>query len=81
MGLSDVILGSAKAGVPLESQKDPPYLLSADCRHCSLDCGRPFHTFNIVDDFNHEDLRIKLVLNLPTQRVVCVLNRLAANRG
>lgn len=36
---------------------------------------------NIVDDFNREALSIEIDLNLPAQRVVRVLDRIAANRG
>ncbi|MCF2030885.1 integrase core domain-containing protein, partial [Escherichia coli] len=38
-------------------------------------------TFNVVDDFNREALSIEIDLNLPAQRVVRVLDRIAANRG
>ena len=36
---------------------------------------------NVVDDFNREALSIEIDLNLPAQRVVRVLDRIAANRG
>lgn len=49
--------------------------------HDSLICGRRFRTFNVVDDFNREALSIEIDLNLPAQRVVRVLDRIAANRG
>lgn len=44
-------------------------------------CGRRSRTFNVVDDFNREALSIKIDLNLPTQRAVRLLDRIAANRG
>ncbi|MGQ7122743.1 integrase core domain-containing protein, partial [Escherichia sp. HC-CC4] len=37
--------------------------------------------FNVVDDFNREALSIEIDLNLPAQRVVRVLDKIAANRG
>lgn len=54
---------------------------SVDFMHDALICGRRFRTFNIVDDFNREALSIEIDLNLPAQRVVRVLDRIAANRG
>lgn len=43
--------------------------------------GRRFRTFNVVDDFNREGLAIEVDLNLPSERVVRVLERIAAWRG
>ncbi|WP_218709304.1 IS3 family transposase [Citrobacter braakii] len=54
---------------------------SVDFMHDALVCGRRFRTFNVVDDFNREALSIEIDLNLPAQRVVRVLDRIAANRG
>ncbi len=41
--------------------------------------GRCFRTFSIVNDFNREVISIEIVLNLPSQRVLRVLERNAAN--
>jgi putative transposase len=54
---------------------------SVDFMHDALICGRRFRTFNVVDDFNRGALSIEIDLNLPAQRVVRVLDRIAANRG
>ena len=54
---------------------------SVDFMHDALVCGRRFRMFNVVDDFNREALSIEIDLNLPAQRVVRVLDRIAANRG
>lgn len=54
---------------------------SADFMHDALYCGRRFRTFNLVDDYNRELLAIEIDLNLPAQRVVRVLDRVAAWRG
>lgn len=43
--------------------------------------GRKFRTFNLLDDFNREALGIEINLNLPAQRIVRVLDRVAAWRG
>ena len=54
---------------------------SVDFMHDALVCGRRFRTFNVVDDFNREALSIEIDLNLPSPRVVCVLDMIAENRG
>ena len=54
---------------------------SMDFMHDALSCGRKFRTFNVVDDFNREALKIEIDLNIPAQRVVRVLERNVANRG
>jgi len=43
--------------------------------------GRRLRTFNVVDDFNREGLAIEVDLNLAAERVVRVLERIAAWRG
>lgn len=54
---------------------------SMDFMSDSLFCGRRFRTFNVVDDFNREVLAIEVDLNLPSQRILRVLDRIAAWRG
>lgn len=49
--------------------------------HDALVCGRRFRTYNLVDDFNREALAIEIDLNIPTLRVIRVLDRSVANRG
>lgn len=49
--------------------------------HDALVCGRRFRTFNVGDNFNREALSIEIDLNQPAQRVVRVLDRIAAKRG
>lgn len=55
--------------------------LSIDFMSDALWCGRRFRTFNAVDDCNREALAIEIDLNLPTARVIRVLERIAAWRG
>ena len=43
--------------------------------------GRRFRTFNVVDDYNREALTIEVDLNLPSQRVIRMLERIALTRG
>ena len=54
---------------------------SMDFMSDSLITGRRFRTFNIVDDFNREALAIEIDLNLPSPRVIRVLDRVIAERG
>jgi len=54
---------------------------SADFMSDALWCGRRYRTFNVVDDFNREALMIDIDLNLPAQRVIRALERIAAWRG
>ena len=54
---------------------------SMDFMSDSLQCGRRFRTFNLVDDFNREALAIEIDLNLPAPRVIRVLERAIAWRG
>ncbi|WP_249546162.1 IS3 family transposase [Escherichia coli] len=52
-----------------------------DFMHDALVCGHRFRTFNVVDDFNREALSIEIDLNLPAQRMVSVLDRIAGIRS
>ena len=54
---------------------------SADFMSDALWGERRFRTFNVVDDFNRELLAIEVDFNLPAQRVVRTLDRIAAQRG
>jgi putative transposase len=54
---------------------------SIDFMSDALWSGRRFRTFNVADDFNRELLAIEIDLNLPTARVIRVLERIAAWRG
>ena len=54
---------------------------SIDFMSDALWCGRKFRTFNVVDDYNREALAIEIDLNLPAQRIIRVMDRVAAWRG
>lgn len=54
---------------------------SIDFTSDALWCGRRFRTYNVLDDFNREALAIEVDLNLPAERVVRTLERIAAWRG
>jgi len=47
----------------------------------TLSSGRTFRTLNIVDQYSRECLALEVDSSLPGQRVVRVLDRLAADRG
>lgn len=54
---------------------------SVDFMSDALWCGRKFRTFNVVDDYNREALAIEIDLNLPSPRVIRVLERITERRG
>ena len=54
---------------------------SIDFMHDSLNNGRSFRTFNVIDDYNRESLAIEVDFSLPSERVIRVLNRLILERG
>jgi putative transposase len=54
---------------------------SIDFMSDSLWDGRKYRTFNVVDDHSREVLAIEIDINLPAQRVIRTLDRIALNRG
>lgn len=66
---------------PLKVPESINQCWSIDFMSDALWCGRKFRTFNVVDDYNREVLGIEIDLNLPAQRIVRVLERIAAWRG
>ena len=54
---------------------------SLDFMSDSLDNGRSFRTFNVLDDFNREGLWIEIDTSLPAARVTRVLDMIASERG
>lgn len=54
---------------------------SADFMSDALWSGRRFRTFNVIDDYNREALRIEIDTSLPAARVVRALNELIELRG
>lgn len=54
---------------------------SMDFMSDNLYSGKHFRTFNIIDDYNRELLAIEIDMSLPAQRVIRVLDRIAAYRG
>lgn len=54
---------------------------SMDFMSDTLADGRPFRTFNVVDDFSRECLAIEVDTSIPGLRVARVLDRVAGERG
>ena len=59
----------------------PNHCWSVDFMRDTLYSGRVFRTFNAVDDYNREALAVEIDTNLPSGRVVRVLDRIADERG
>ncbi len=54
---------------------------SADFMSDALYDGRAFRTFNVIDDYNREALRIEVDVSLTAERVIRVLDQLITIRG
>ena len=66
---------------PLEVPLYPNHTWSADFMSDGLWSGRRFRTFNVIDDFNRESLRIEIDTSLPALRVIKALDELVELRG
>jgi putative transposase len=66
---------------PLIQPETVNFCWSLDFMSDSLQNGRSFRTFNVLDDFNREALWIEIDLSLPAARVTRVLDMLAIWRG
>lgn len=66
---------------PLLQPLSPNVTWSMDFVHDGLISGRPFRSFNVIDDFNREALNITLDTSLTSQRVIRELERLIDWRG
>lgn len=54
---------------------------SMDFMHDSLEDGRAYRLFNVIDDFNREGLSIEVDFSLPAERVIRVLDQIIEWRG
>lgn len=66
---------------PLEVPAAPNQTWSADFMADALWSGRRFRTFNVIDDYNREALRIEIDTSLPALRVIRALDELVEIRG
>lgn len=71
----------SRAPVRLEEQATVNGCWSIDFMSDALLSGQRFRTFNVLDDFSREILAVEVDTNLPTARIIRVLDRLAAWRG
>jgi putative transposase len=71
----------ARVKVPLLIPAKPNEVWSADFMADALWSGRRFRTFNVLEDFNREALRIEIDTNLPARRIVRALEELIELRG
>src|SRR5690606_16191209 len=46
----------------------------------ALACGRPFRTFNLIDDFNREGVHIEIDTSITSARLVRIFERIAQER-
>lgn len=54
---------------------------SMDFMHDSLEDGRSYRLFNVIDDFNREGLVIEVDFSLPAERIIRALEQLIEWRG
>ena len=52
-----------------------------DFMHAQLSDGHSFRTFNVIDDFNREDLAVEVDISLPALRVIRALDQVIEWRG
>ena len=69
------------APAPLLQPIYPNQAWSLDFMGDALADGRGFRTFNVIDDYNREALRIEVDLSLTAERVIRVLEQLLVVRG
>lgn len=70
-----------QAPAPLLQPIRPNQSWSADFMSDALWDGRPFRTFNLMDEFNREGLRIEVDVSLTAARVTRVLDQVTLMRG
>lgn len=71
----------ARVKQSLEVGDSPNQSWSCDFMADALWSGRRFRTFNVIDEFNREALRIEIDTSLPAARVVRALSELVEVRG
>lgn len=71
----------ARVKEPLLQPLYPNLSWSMDFMHDGLISGKPFRTFNVIDDFNREGLNITLDTSLNSLRVIRELDKLIEWRG
>lgn len=72
---------AARIKQPLLQPLEPNLHWSMDFMRDSLFQGKPFRTFNVIDDFNREVLNITISKSITANRVIEELNQLISWRG
>ena len=70
-----------EAPVPLAQPEAINEVWSMDFMHDSLENGRAYRLFNVIDDFNREGLGIEVDFSLPAERVTRTLEQVIEWRG
>jgi len=71
----------ARVKQPLLQPLVPNLSWSMDFMRDTLWIGKPFRTFNVIDDFNREALNITVAKSITSERVISELNQLVQWRG
>jgi len=66
---------------PLSVPEAKNEVWSMDFMHDSLEDGRSYRLFNVIDDYNREGLGIEVDFSLPAERVIRALEQLIEWRG
>ena len=66
---------------PLATPQTINEMWSMDFMHDTLEDGRAFRLFNLIDDFNREGLCIEIDFSLPAERVIRALDQVIEWRG
>ena len=66
---------------PLDVPRQINAVWSIDFMHDALANGKPFRTFNVLDDYNREGLGIEVDFGLPSARIIRALDQIIEWRG
>ena len=66
---------------PLDVRRQINAVWSIDFMHDALAHGKPFRTFNVLDDYNREGLGIEVDFGLPAPRIIRALDQIIEWRG
>ena len=66
---------------PLLVPQQPNQVWSADFMSDTLYAGKRFRTFNVIDDFNREALKIEIDTSITSRRLIRVFEQLRLDRG
>ncbi len=67
--------------MPLHVPQQPNQVWSADFMSDTLYAGKRFRTFNVIDDFNREVLKIEIDTSITGRRLIRVFEQIRLDRG